>query len=168
MHEAEVSSLPTSPSPNPEPAVEPKPKPRPVSKPKSAKASKKDKPAKSADRSKSKKAAAGKKATEKKAAAKKASTSEPVKQPAKRGPEPKLLPKGQHQPTRNGEAFYSGWKSRVHGRMQSAKDSTVLCQRTSRSEIWTRDLVTVPPGHEKEITCKRCLLAVGKQRRAGK
>lgn len=71
-----------------------------------------------------------------------------------------VLPRGQFPPTRKGVEFYSGWKSRVHGRVQNDKKSSLLCQRNSRTKIWKRDTVSVAPGREKDITCGRCRLVI--------
>ena len=63
-------------------------------------------------------------------------------------------------PTRDGEPIRSSWRSRTHLRSQSSKTSAIMCQRKSKSSIWFRDLISVGPGREDQVTCKRCKMVI--------
>lgn len=71
--------------------------------------------------------------------------------------EPPTLPAGIHQPTLDGKPLQSSWKSRTHARSAAKSTSPILCQRRKQSQIWKRDLQSVPPGQEELVTCVRCI-----------
>lgn len=67
------------------------------------------------------------------------------------------LPDGQSKPTRGGKPVKSSWMSRTHARTKADKKAPVMCQRSSKSKIWKRDMVSVPPSQKRDVSCNRCL-----------
>lgn len=77
-------------------------------------------------------------------------------EPAKRGRKPLPLPPGLAAPTLKGKPLKSSWKSHIHLRTKHDKKASVLCQNNTKSPIWKRDLVSVPPNQTDRVTCGRC------------